>query len=862
MTRKNIWQFVFTIVVLVLFVPFLFPPTGHDFSQDFLAQAKNRDGAFSNIVHNFQAMQATNANRTYGNLKDAVGTNDLRRYFPNINTKDQENPSAAILQRLQRNAAGKIRLGLDLQGGTRFTLAMDTSKLDASKQGTNSSIDASTALSHAVEVIRRRVDSLGVAEPVIQPLGNDQIDVQLPGLSESDKERARALIERAAFLEFRMVHPESDTLLGQNIIEPGYEVLTETIKYKDKNGINQTEIRRLLVNKKPERGLTGAHLVRSSITRDPLNNKLKILFELNKEGADLFEQVTREWQPKNGREFRLAIVLDGKLESAPNIKGVIPGGHGEISGNYTFKEATDLQSALENPLKAPVKIIKESSVDPSLGADTVKKGFQAALIGTFAVAGFMLIYYMFAGLVANIAMLLNIVITLGALCALETTLTMPGIAGIVLTIGMAVDANVLIYERLREELAAGKTMRGAVAAGYDKAFGTIFDSHLTTLIAAFILIYMGTGSIKGFGVTLAVGVALSLFTALVVTRLIFDFMLSKGWLTGLKMLHLIQGTKFDFMRWAMPAFVASWLLILIGNGYGMFVRGKDVLGVEFTGGSTLTLAFKQKVPQDKLSEAVKALKVGEPVVQYQNDIMGGGETLRITTRVVDEKSADQVPALVVQTLQKQFPEAGFSSTGVEHIGPSVGREIQKTAIVSALLAMLCILIYVAFRYEFSFAVGAVVAIIHDLAMTSGWFFLTGREMSSPFVAAMLTIIGFSINDTVVIFDRIREDLRMGVRGSFREMLNHALNRTLSRTLITSGTVFLATMSLYLFGGGVINDFSFTFLVGILTGTYSSIYIASALVLWWHKGQRPTLGGGVAVESAASARVPETTASRA
>ena len=232
-------------------------------------------------------------------------------------------------------------------------------------------------------------------------------------------------------------------------------------------------------------------------------------------------------------------------------------------------------------------------------------------------------------------------------------------------------------------------------------------------------------------------------------------------------------------------------------------------------------------------------------------------TLNELLKIAVDEKASEIPQRVLALLQKQFPEAGFASLNVDHIGPTIGKELRTTAIAAALVAMFFILLYVAFRYEFSFAVGAVVAIIHDLLMTSGWFFLTGREMSSPFVAAMLTIVGFSINDTVVIFDRIREDLRMGVRGTFREMMNHALNRTLSRTLITSGTVFLATLSLYLFGGGVINDFSFTFLVGILTGTYSSIYIASALVLWWHKGQRPALGAGVGLESAATARAPAT-----
>ena len=845
MTRKNVYQLIATGIVLLLFVPFLFPPVGHDFTEDFMARAKNRDAAFSNIVAKFEAMSKTNSNRAYGNLKDAIGTNDLTKYFPNYTAaKNEKSPTAYILNRLQRDASGKIRLGLDLQGGTRYLVEMDTTKLS-----TNS--DRVAALSQGVEVIRRRVDSLGVAEPSIQALGENQIDVQLPGLSEADKERARALIEKAAFLEFRMVHPDSEALLSQNINEPGYEVMTLEQKTK-KNGREEKFISHLLVKKLPERDLTGRNVTRAGVIRDQITNKPKITFELDKEGAEKFKQITTDWQPKGGREYRLAIVLDGELRSAPSIKGIIPSGQGEISGDFDYKEAADLQSTLENPLSAPVKIKEERSVDPSLGADTVKKGVRAAIIGTVAVAGFMLVYYMFAGLVANIALMLNIIITLGVLCALETTLTMPGIAGIVLTIGMAVDANVLIYERIREELAAGKTLRGALSAGYDKAFSTIFDSHLTTLIAAVILIFMGTGSVKGFGVTLTVGVALSLFTALVVTRLIFDVMINKGWLTGLKMLHLIRGTKFDFMKWAMVAFIASWTLIVIGNGYGIFVRGRDVLGVEFSGGNNQTLAFNNKVDQGKIREAIKPLNVGEPVIQYQRDVTGGRENLRITTRVVDEK-ASGVPAQILALLQKQFPEAGFTSLGVDHIGPTVGKEIQRGAVVAAFMAMFFILIYVAFRYEFSFAVGAVVAIIHDLLMTSGWFFLTGREMSGTFVAAMLTIIGFSINDTVVIFDRIREDLRMGVRGTFNELLNRALNRTLSRTLITSGTVFLATLSLYLFGGGVINDFSFTFLVGILTGTYSSIYIASFIVYKWHKGQRPALGGGVRVEAAASVR---------
>ena len=263
------------------------------------------------------------------------------------------------------------------------------------------------------------------------------------------------------------------------------------------------------------------------------------------------------------------------------------------------------------------------------------------------------------------------------------------------------------------------------------------------------------------------------------------------------------------------------------------------MGVEFAGGDNMTFTFAQKVEVDKLRDTVTKLGIRDPMIQYQRDISTGKDNLRITVRDFGaQREQTDTSQKVYSGLKQQFPQSNFQMIGLDKVGATVGKEIQRTAVIASMLAMLGILIYVAFRYEFSFAVGAVVAIIHDVLMTLGWFFLTGRELSAAMVAAVLTIIGFSINDTVVIFDRIREDLKLGIRGTFQELINKALNQTLSRTIITSGTVFLATLSLYLFGGGVINDFAFTFLVGIITGTYSSIYIASALVLWWHKGERP------------------------
>ena len=463
----------------------------------------------------------------------------------------------------------------------------------------------------------------------------------------------------------------------------------------------------------------------------------------------------------------------------------------------------------------------------------------------------MLVYYRVAGLAANVALITNIIILLGVMCSIGTTFTLPGIAGVVLTVGMAVDANVLIYERIREELAKGKSLRGAIDAGYARAFGTIFDSHVTTLISSIILIFMGTGEIKGFGVTLTIGVAASLFTALVVTRLIFDFLLDRNWLKSLPMLHIIRSAKVNFMKAATPLFIATWVFIVLSLGYGFIGRGEKLFGVDFLGGDSTIFSFTQKLGVDEIRSAMTAIGEKDAQIQYQKDASGGTETLRVTTSSGSEQKVEQA-------LDQDFPQAQFKAIGRQQVGATVGKEIQHSAIIAWLMAMFGILVYVAFRYEFSFAVGAIVAVVHDVFLTIGCYCIanavSGRQFNATVVAAVLTIIGFSINDKVVIFDRIREDLKLGVRGTFREVINQALNQTLSRTIITSGTVFIATACLFIWGGGVINDFAFTFLVGIITGTYSSIYIASAFVLWWHKGERPTIGASqVTMQGAATVK---------
>ena len=830
MQRKLTGRTIALIFIVLWALYAMLPLKSGDLMEAFKEQASNKDAIFEEIVQKAETELKQKTGTAYQSLYEAAGTNDLSKYFPNLgDVSEEENPNLAVLNRLQKSIAGKVRLGLDIKGGTSFLVGMQTTKQEVNEDGTVTELSMddnqkTEALSKAVEILRKRVDSMGVAEPQISPSGSDRIEIALPGLSEAENEAARRQIERAAFLEFRMVHPQSAELLAQDYIEPGYEVLTETMKASRRKA--GEEPRRYLVKIKPEEGLTGKYITRAVAHRNPVDNSVAIAFSLNSEGAQKFAKVTRE----NVGQL-LGIVLDGELASAPRINGEIPAGQGEITGDFTIEEGIELANVLMNPLESPVQVLEERRVDPSLGADSVRSGIVACIISAILVSVFMLVYYMFAGVVANIAMVLNLLILMGVMCLIGATLTIPGIAGVVLTVGMAVDANVLIYERIREELAKGKSLRSAVAAGYDRAFGVIFDGNITTLIAGVIMIYLGSGPIRGFGVTLSIGIATSMYTALVVTRLIFDFALARG-KKSMKMLHVVGETHIDFMKFAKYAFIFSWLLILIGIGYTAH-RGSDALGVDFKGGDSLMLAFENKVPLEQLRATVTEI-TDENRVGYQAPISGGEETLNV---VVPENFGIKVEDKLIEV----YPDAGFTRLSLDHIGATVGGEIMIGAIKSLLLAMLGILIYVAMRYEFSFAIGAVVALVHDVLLTIALFVISGRQFNGPVIAAILTIVGFSINDTIVIFDRVREDIRLGVKGTLSEIFNMALNQTLSRTIITSLTVLLAVVALYVFGGSVINDFAFTFMSGVIIGVWSSLFISSKVVLWITGGRKPKLG---------------------
>ncbi|HEY3762583.1 MAG TPA: protein translocase subunit SecD [Verrucomicrobiae bacterium] len=842
MKNRRFW-FIFLLVLIAWALAEVYPPSARDLIQQFAGRARNTDTTFTNILSSAAELQAAATNSEFANLAEAIGTNDITKYFPFFSdATNQSNPTIYILNRVQSDAEGKIKLGLDLQGGTAFLMGMETNDM-VQTNSMNSQQDQANAIAQAVEVLRKRVDQFGVAEPVIQPAGANEVLVQLPGLSESAKDEAQTNLSKAAYLEFRLVKQDSaDIIANHEPIPPGYEILK--MSQAPFNGSPRPPIT-VVLPKKGQSDLSGDITSDAFPSRDDMGNP-DIIFKLKPDAAAAFGKMTTDY---TGHE--MAVVLDGQLQSVATMETPILDGNVRITGSFSQVEAQNLASVLQNPLREPLKLEYSYDVSPTLGSDSIHSGIRASIAAVIFVSLFMLIYYRLAGLTANIALITNIVILMGVMCDAGVTFTLPGIAGVVLTIGMAVDANVLIYERLREELAKGKSIRGAIAAGYSRAFGTIFDSHVTTLISSVILIFMGTGEIKGFGVTLTIGVAASLFTALVVTRLIFDFLLDRNWIKTLGMFHFIRATKVNFMSVAKPLFIITWIFAIGALIYGGTCEGKKLFGVDFLGGDSTMFSYSQQIGLDQVRSTLAQIGQKDAQIQYQKSVSGGTETLRVTT---EENTSTQVQ----QTLEKAFPQANLKVVMQQHVGADVGRDVLNSAIGASLMAMFGILVYVAFRYEFSFALGAIVAVIHDVLLTLGCYcisyHLSGRQFNATVVAAVLTIIGFSLNDKVVIFDRIREDLKMGMRGTFKEIINAALNQTLSRTIITSGTVFIATGCLYVFGGGVINDFAFTFLVGIITGTYSSIYIASAFVLWWHKGQRPAIGGsGVTMQNSDAAK---------
>ena len=806
----------------------------------------------------------------------------------------------------------KIRLGLDLKGGSSFVVKIDhelveqeirerAPNLDDEQVGEEVANVLRGAQGRALEVMRNRVDSLGIEEPVIYPGKDNRIIIQLPGIDDRKRAEAEEVIQSLAFLEFRMVHEDNGELVAalyEDVLAPdGYRIvrIDEGSYYKEDPNYtgsrdrayrltlgrfqvpdaayefmleeievqNQTVYRPAFVKRRRE--FSGEFLRSAAVDYQALGQPV-VTLRFDGKGAKRFASVTSDYAPggprnPNPQEFRqLAIVLDGTLYSAPTIREAIYGGRAEISGSFSQREAMLLSNILNaGSLPAPVKVVEKRFVAPSLGTDSIRSGLRAIVMGGIGVLAFMMIYYLLCGVVANVALVLNmLLLPLGMIVAAGflgifanegggggpiklPVLTLPGIAGILLTIGMAVDANVLIFERIREESSVGKRLWTAITAGYDRAFVTIMDANLTTLLTGIILFIFGSGPIRGFAVTLCAGIMASMFTALVVTKLFFGILASKLDIKALKMLSIIGKTSIDFIgkrRMAAIAslvvIVASWL-VMVGQG---IKQPSSVFGVDFTGGVSITFKVEEKVPVESLRTTLDEQGFEDLYIQYQSEMEQSGDTflqIKTSTREVGEQKAVDV---VRDTLVAAYPDRGFEVWQDDEVGPQIGKELKTRALWSIILALVGIIVYISLRFEFGFAMGAIVALAHDVLVTVGVYTLCGRQLSLPIVAALLTIVGYSVNDTIVVFDRIREDLRLVKNQSFRDICNLSINQTLSRTLLTSFTTLITVVMLLVFGGGAINDFALALFIGVVVGTYSSIFVATPVVLWWYRSRKP------------------------
>lgn len=717
----------------------------------------------------------------------------------------------------------KIALGLDIQGGTSFLIRLKPGDKPITK----------AMLDQAVEVIRKRVDYFGASEPIISPVGNDRILVQIPGLDTAKIQEARDQLSRVAKLEFRLVYPDNGERLkaidgGKEVIPPEYRIevyklggqgapVTNEFGETVAGAKEKPKEERLLVKKKADLG--GDRVSASNAYYG--NEGWTVQLKFDAEGAKKFGQITEQY-----KGHRFAIVLDGVIQSAPVIRDAIYGGDAVITGSFTEEEARGLASVLENPLQTPVSIEEERSVSPTLGLDSIRASIFAGLVGLVITLICVAIYYKIPGLIANVTLIINLILLIGALTMFRFVLTLPGIAGIILTIGLSVDASVLIYERLREEMALGKSLKVAMKAAYEKAFSSIFDANVTTLITASILFWKASGPVKGFAIALTLGILASLFTALIVGRNVLGWFVDTGRLTRVSMLHLISSKNFNFLGKGFIACMCSLALLLAG-ATAFYIRGERNFGVDFRGGDLVTMSAPKKIDIGQVRGALKTIGFADASIQESSQ--AGKSYITIRTPV---NTSDKVEKQIMQSM----PSAGLKVEGSERVGALVGGELAKNSLIALGLGILGILIFVTFRFELSFAVGAIVALLHDVLMTVGIFSLLGRELTLTMVGAILTIAGYSINDTIVVYDRIREGLASGRRGTIEQIMNESINQTLSRTILTSTVTLIAIVCLFLFGGAVLRDFSLAIIIGVVVGTYSSIFIASPIVLWWTRAR--------------------------
>ncbi|MDF7797935.1 protein translocase subunit SecD [Pontiellaceae bacterium B1224] len=787
----------------------------------------------------------------------------------------------------------KVKLGLDLKGGSSFVVEVDAADVARKMVESDEEIDSVDEISEsalndevtrvreiAVEVIRNRIDMLGTSEPEIYPEGERRIVVRLPGADTDTRAEAKAQMSKDAVLSFKLVHQQNDEWVSE-LLSSGQVPLGFKVGGQDNGGLFYVRDRAAVADDKMTRAfydsmkrfgakpadfmlmadshtdgskiyrplyierriqLGGDTVEEATVQQDPMTGGYEISLTFDNIGKDAFARVTEK-----NVDRRLAVILDNTLYSAPNINEPITAGKASISGSFTLRDARDLSNVLKaGALPGRVKIVEERTVAPTLGQDSIDSGVKAVLYGGIAVLLFMAIYYMVPGLIANLSLVfvlillpVGMVLSAGFLGVISgslegsavslPTLTLYGIAGIVLTVGMAVDANVLIFERMREEWKVGKSVSGSINAGYNKAFSTILDANVTTLLTAMILFWQGSGPIRGFAVTLSAGILVSMFIVLIMTRLFFNTLADANMLKSIKMMSMsfLQNANFNFLGGRKVAAIISLAVIVLSWGY-FLKKGDANFGVDFTGGTVTTFQFEQEQPIEVVRTTLEE---------------NGFDNASLTPMTHDGLFFMDMKLKAMEGAEVQAQDAVLALDGnpeivkTDSVGSQIGAELKKKGINAIIFALIGIIIYISIRFEFAFAMGAITALAHDVLITVGIYCALGYELSMPIIAALLTIVGYSVNDTIVVFDRIREDLKLEHGKSYKDIANLSINQTLSRTVLTSLTTLLTVVMLLVFGGGAVKDFALALFIGILVGTYSSIFVATPVVLLWHKEEK-------------------------
>jgi len=716
-----------------------------------------------------------------------------------------------------------VRLGLDLRGGTQIVLeAQDTAR---------QRVDADT-LARTVEVLRRRVDQLGVAEPTLQRSGDRRVIVELPGVYDPDE--AVRVIGRTAQLAFHPVLGVAGQQQTPTTTRPPGDAAE--LLLADEDGT------RLRLGPAP---MTGDAVGDADAVLDAqTGTRWEVQIQFRGEGGGQWARLTGKaaCAPDGDPRRRVAIVLDQRVISSPQVDPSVAcdqgirGGPTVITGQFSQRDARELALLIRaGALPVPVQVVEQRTVGPTLGEAAIRASVQAAVLGAALTMLFMTAYYRLLGGLAALALLSYGLLSFAALLAIRSTLTLPGIAGFVLAIGMAVDANVLVFERAKEEYAASGRLRGAFDRGFAKAFSAIADSNVTTLLAAGLLFFLASGAVRGFGVTLSVGVVVSLFTALVVTRVLIELAVRVaavrsrprllGLETGGRLRAWLGGRGPDLIgraRWWLAISLVAFAVAVAG----LVVRGPN-LGLEFTGGRLLEYRTQQRADLDATRRALAAAGFARAVVQASGE---GNLTVRTGQLGGDaEQRIEQAVRSVAGPTER---------LRAEFIGPTIGAELRRKALIALGVALAAQLAYMAVRFRWSFGAAAVAAMFHDVAILLGIFAWLGKPLDGVFLAALLTVIGYSVNDSVVVFDRIRERLGQRTRESLEALANQACLQTIPRTINTGLGALFILAALFALGGETLTDFALALLIGILVGTYSSVFLAAPLAVAFERRRAP------------------------